>query len=67
MLMCTDSFREPEQWTRQVVGQQSTWTRTAVISMDAYRQREQFIVDFDLPEGDPASIDIGGHVVAERG
>jgi hypothetical protein len=41
MLMCTDSFREPEQWTRQVVGQQSTWTRTAVISMDAYRQRKQ--------------------------
>ena len=27
--------------------------------MDAYRQGEQFIVQFDLPGVDPASIDIG--------
>jgi HSP20 family protein len=59
MLIRTDPFRELEQWTRQVLGQQGTWARPAVISMDAYRQGEQFIVQFDLPGVDPASIDIG--------
>ena len=55
----TDPFRELEQWTRQVLGQQGTWARPAVMSMDAYRQGEQFIVQFDLPGVDPASIDTG--------
>ncbi|MDQ3763749.1 MAG: Hsp20/alpha crystallin family protein [Actinomycetota bacterium] len=59
MLMRTDPFRELEQWTRQLFGQQGTWARPTVMSMDAYRAGEQFIVQFDLPGVDPASIDIG--------
>jgi HSP20 family protein len=59
MLIRTDPFRELQQWTRQVLGQQGTWIRPVVMSMDAYRQGEQFIVQFDLPGVDPASIDIG--------
>jgi HSP20 family protein len=60
MLIRTDPFRELQQWTWQVLGQQGTWIRPVVMSMDAYRQGEQFIVQFDLPGVDPASIDIGG-------
>jgi HSP20 family protein len=48
-----------EQWTRRVLGQPGTWTRPTVMSMDAYRQGEQFIVRFDLPGVDPALIDMG--------
>jgi len=55
----TDPFRALEQWTRQLVGEQGTWGAPTVMLMDAYRQGEQFIVQFDLPGVDPASIDIG--------
>jgi HSP20 family protein len=58
MLMRTDPFRELEQWTRQLFGQQGTWVHPTVMAMDAYRQGEQFIVQFDLPGVDPASIDL---------
>ncbi|MDQ3827574.1 MAG: Hsp20/alpha crystallin family protein [Actinomycetota bacterium] len=59
MLMRTDPFRELEQWTRQLFGQQGIWGRPTVMPMDAYRQGEQFIVQFDLPGVDPSSIDLG--------
>jgi HSP20 family protein len=59
MLMRTDPFRELEQWTRQLFGQQGTWGHPTVMPMDAYRQGEQFIVQFDLPGVDPSSIDLG--------
>src|ERR671938_1893892 len=59
MLMRTDPFRELEQWTRQLFGQQGTWGARALIPMDAFHQGEQFIVQFDLPGVDPASIGIG--------
>ncbi len=59
MLMRTDPFRELEQWTQQLFGQQGTRGRPTVIPMDAYREGEQFVVHFDLPGVDPASIDIG--------
>ena len=59
MLMRTDPFRELEQWTRQLFGQQGGWRQPAVIPMDAYRQDGQFIVQFDLPGVDPSSIDLG--------
>jgi HSP20 family protein len=59
MLMRTDPFRELEQWTRQLFGQQGPWGHPTVMPMDAYRQGEQFIVQFDLPGVDPSSIDLG--------
>ena len=40
-------------------GQQGTWTRPAVMPMDAYRAGEEFVVQFDLPGVDPASVDVG--------
>jgi HSP20 family protein len=58
MLMRTDPFRELDRMTQQLFGTNGTTTRPAVMPMDAYRAGEQFVVHFDLPGVDPASIDL---------
>jgi HSP20 family protein len=58
MLMRTDPFRELDRMTQQLFGTNGTSTRPAVMPMDAYRAGEQFVVHFDLPGVDPASIDL---------
>jgi HSP20 family protein len=58
MLMRTDPFRELDRLTQQVFSQNGTWSRPAAMPMDAYREGEQFVVHFDLPGVDPASIDL---------
>ena len=58
MLMRTDPFRELDRLTQQLFGANGTTTRPAVMPMDAYRAGEQFVVHFDLPGVDPASIDL---------
>jgi HSP20 family protein len=55
MLMRTDPFRELDRLTQQVFG---TPARPAVMPMDAWREGDEFIVEFDLPGVDPASIDL---------
>jgi HSP20 family protein len=55
MLMRTDPFRELDRLTQQVFG---TSARPAVMPMDAWREGEQFVVEFDLPGVDPESIDL---------
>jgi HSP20 family protein len=46
MLMRTDPFRELDRLTQQVFG---TATRPAVMPMDAWREGDKFVVEFDLP------------------
>lgn len=58
MLMRTDPFRELDRLTQQFFGQNGTWSRPAVMPMDAYRDGEEFVVHFDLPGVDPSSIDL---------
>ena len=58
MLMRTDPFRELDRVTQQLFGQNGTWSRPAVMPMDAYRDGEEFVVHFDLPGVDPSSIDL---------
>jgi len=58
MLMRTDPFRELDRMTQQLFGTNGTTTRPAAMPMDAYRAGEQFVVHFDLPGVDPASIDL---------
>jgi HSP20 family protein len=58
MLMRTDPFRELDRFTPQLFGQNGTWSRPAVMPMDAYRDGEQFVVHFDLPGVDPSSVDL---------
>ena len=58
MLMRTDPFRDLDRLAQQFLGVNGTWSRPAVMPMDAYRQGEQFVVHFDLPGVDPSSIDL---------
>jgi HSP20 family protein len=55
MLMRTDPFRQLDRLTAEVFG---TTARPAAMPMDAWRADHQFIVEFDLPGIDPASIDL---------
>jgi HSP20 family protein len=53
MLMRFDPFRELDG-----LFQQSGAAREMAMPMDAYRQADRFIVQFDLPGVDPSSIDL---------
>jgi len=55
MLMRTDPFRELDRVAQQVFG---TTGRPTAMPIDAYRQGEQFVVEFDLPGIDPGSIEM---------
>jgi HSP20 family protein len=58
MLMRTDPFRELERLTQQIFGTNGTLARPSVMPMDAWRDGDEFIVEFDLPGVDPDSIDL---------
>jgi HSP20 family protein len=53
--MRTDQFRELDQLAQQVFG---TMARPTVMPMDAWREGDNFVVEFDLPGVDPGSIDL---------
>ncbi|MEY2433163.1 MAG: hypothetical protein QOC92_2888 [Acidimicrobiaceae bacterium] len=55
MLMRTDPFRDLDRLAQQVLG---TPARPAAMPIDAYRRGDEFVVEFDLPGVDPASIDL---------
>jgi|tagenome__1003787_1003787.scaffolds.fasta_scaffold18829890_1 HSP20 family protein len=55
VLMRTDPFRELDRLTQQVFG---TSARPAFMPMDAWRDGDTFMVEFDLPGVDPGSIDL---------
>ncbi|WP_068186141.1 HSP20 family small heat-shock protein [Mycobacterium sp. UM_CSW] len=65
MLMRTDPFRDLDRFAQQVLG---TAARPAVMPMDAWREGEQFVVEFDLPgiDADTLDIDIERNVVTVR-
>jgi HSP20 family protein len=56
MPMRNDPFQELDRWTQQVFGQRSGGS--VPMPMDAYRQGGQYVVAFDLPGVDPASVDL---------
>jgi HSP20 family protein len=55
MLMRTDPFRDLDRLTQQVFG---TTARPALMAMDAWRDTDRFVVEFDLPGIDVNSIDL---------
>ena len=55
MLMRTDPFRDLDRLTQQVLG---TAARPAVMPMDAWRDGDRFIVEFDLPGVEEDSLDL---------
>jgi HSP20 family protein len=65
MLMRTDPFRDLDRLAQQVLG---TPARPAVMPMDAWRDGDQIIVEFDLPgiAADSLDLDIERNVVTVR-
>lgn len=65
MLMRTDPFRDLDRFTQQLAG---TAARPAVMPMDAWREGEEFVIEFDLPgiKGDSLELDIERNVVTVR-
>jgi HSP20 family protein len=55
MLVRTDPFRDFDRLAQQVLG---TMARPAAMPMDAWRDGEQIVVEFDLPGVDPDSVDL---------
>ena len=58
MLIRTDPFRDMDRLTQQMFGTQGTLARPSVMPMDAWRDGETFVVEFDLPGIDVDSIDL---------
>jgi HSP20 family protein len=57
MLMRTDPFRELDRIAQQLVGAGTT-SRPTVMAMDAWREGDTFVVEFDLPGVRPETLDI---------
>ncbi len=57
MLMRTDPFRDLDRLTQQILGAGTT-SRPAVMPMDAWREGDTFVVEFDLPGVTPETIDL---------
>ena len=55
VLMRTDPFRELDRLTQQVFG---TAARPTLMPMDAWRDGDSFLLEFDLPGVEPDSIDL---------
>lgn len=55
MLMRTDPFREIDRLTQHVLG---TAARPTVMPMDAWRDGEEFVVEFDLPGVSVETLDL---------
>jgi HSP20 family protein len=57
MLMRTDPFREFDRLAQQVLGAGTT-SRPAVMPMDAWREGDTFVIEFDLPGVNSETVDI---------
>ena len=55
LLRTTDPFRDFDRLAQQLLG---TTNRPAVMPMDAWREGERFIIEFDLPGVSRESIDL---------
>jgi len=53
----TDPFRDFDRLAQQLLGAGTT-SRPAVMPMDAWRQGDTFVVEFDLPGVRPETLDI---------
>ena len=57
MLMRTDPFRDFDRLAQQLLGVGTT-SRPAVMPMDAWREGDMFVLEFDLPGVRPETVDI---------
>ena len=57
LMRSTDPFRDFDRLAQQLLGAGTT-SRPAVMPMDAWRQGDTFVVEFDLPGVRPETLDI---------
>src|SRR4051794_15788463 len=57
MLMRTDPFRDFDRLAQQLLGAGTT-SHPAVMPMDAWREGDTFVLEFDLPGVNPETVDI---------
>lgn len=55
LLRTADPFRDLDRLAQQMLG---TTNRPTVMAMDAWREGERFVIEFDLPGVSPESIDL---------
>ena len=55
LLRNTDPFRDFDRLTQQLAG---TTNRPVVMPMDAWREGDRFVIEFDLPGVTPETIDL---------
>jgi HSP20 family protein len=58
MLLRTDPFREFERLSRQMLGADGTSARPSLMPMDAWRDGDVLVVEFDLPGVEPESVEL---------
>ena len=65
LLRTADPFRDLDRLTQQVLG---TTNRPAVMAMDAWREGDTFIIEFDLPgvARDSVDLDVERNVLTVR-
>ena len=57
LLRTTDPFRDFDRLAQQIFGNGTT-SRPAVMPMDAWREGDTFVIEFDLPGVQPETLDI---------
>ena len=65
LLRTTDPFRDLDRLTQQIFG---TTNRPAVMPMDAWREGDRFVIEFDLPgvAKDTIDLDVERNVLTVR-
>jgi HSP20 family protein len=58
LLRTADPFREFDRLAQQLIGATGTTNRPAVMPMDAWREGDVFVLEFDLPGVSKESIDL---------
>ena len=58
LLRTTDPFRDLDRLAQQMLGTAGTTNRPAVMPMDAWREGDRFVIEFDLPGISRESLDI---------
>ena len=68
MLMRTDPFRELDRLSQQLLGSNGTLARPSMMPMDAWRDGDTFVIEFDLPgvAADSIDLDVERNVVTVR-
>ena len=58
LLRTADPFRDFDRLAQQLLGATGTTNRPAVMPMDAWREGDVFVLEFDLPGVAPETIDL---------